>query len=180
MASDADGGLGLPGLERRLFWGAMAVTVVLDFATKLLAEATLLRTPISVFGDWFQLRLVHNPGAAFGLHVGPYSRWVFFAVALVAVVFLARMSRSSPVGDRFRQLALGLVAGGAAGNLIDRLRSPHGVVDFLDVGIGIHRWPTFNVADIAVSCGAFALAISLWREDARRQPKPEPKSASAA
>jgi signal peptidase II len=167
-----------PGPERRLFaWAALA-TVVLDLITKLIAEATLLRTPgISVFGDWFQLRLVYNQGAAFGLHVGPYSRWIFFTVALIAVVVLTRMSRSSPVGDRFRQLALGLVAGGAVGNLIDRIRSPRGVVDFLDVGVGSLRWPTFNVADIAVSCGAIALAISLWREDARR---PEPESASAA
>jgi signal peptidase II len=157
------------GAERRVFWTAAAVTVVLDLITKLAAEAMLLRTPpVSVIGEWFQLRLVYNPGAAFGLHVGPYSRWVFFVIAIVAVVVLVRMSRSSPVGDRFRQLALGLVAGGAAGNLIDRVRSPLGVVDFLDVGVGTLRWPTFNVADIAVSCGAIALAISLWREDARR------------
>jgi signal peptidase II len=166
------------GFERRVFWGAAAVTVVLDLITKLVAEATLLRTPgVSVIGDWFQLRLVYNQGAAFGLHVGPYSRWIFFAVALVAVFVLARMSQTAPAGDRFRQLALGLVAGGAAGNLIDRIRSSRGVVDFLDVGVGALRWPTFNVADIAVSCGAIALAISLWREDSRR---PEPESASAA
>ena len=166
-----------PTGERRLFVWAALVTVVLDVITKLIAEATLLRTPgISVFGDWFQLRLVYNQGAAFGLHVGPYSRWIFFTVALIAVFVLTRMSRSSPVGDRFRQLALGLVAGGAVGNLIDRVRSPRGVVDFLDVGVGSLRWPTFNVADIAVSCGAIALAISLWREDARR---PEPESVSA-
>ena len=63
---------------------------------------------VSVFGDWFQLRLVYNQGAAFGLHVGPYSRWIFFTVALAAVFVLTRMSRSSPIGDRFRQLALGL------------------------------------------------------------------------
>jgi signal peptidase II len=166
------------GAERRVFWTAAAVTVVLDLVTKIVAEATLLRTPgMAVVGDWFQLRLVYNQGAAFGLHVGPYSRWIFFGVALVAVFVLARMSQTSPAGDRFRQLALGLVAGGAAGNLIDRIRSGRGVVDFLDVGIGALRWPTFNVADIAVSCGAIALAISLWREDARR---PEPESASAA
>jgi signal peptidase II len=60
------------------------------------------------------------------------------------------------------------VAGGAAGNLLDRLRGAQGVVDFIDVGIGIHRWPTFNVADAAVSCGAIVLAVSLWVEDARR------------
>jgi signal peptidase II len=176
MGSVADPAV--PGVERRVFlWSALA-TVVLDLITKLVAEATLLRTPgISVFGDWFQLRLVYNQGAAFGLHVGPYSRWIFFTIALVAVFVLTRMSRSSPVGDWFRQLALGLVAGGAVGNLIDRVRSPRGVVDFLDVGVGALRWPTFNVADIAVSCGAIALAVSLWREDARR---PEPESASAA
>jgi signal peptidase II len=176
MASVVDAAA--PETERRVFvWAALGV-VVLDLITKLIAEATLLRTPgVSVFGDWFQLRLVYNPGAAFGLHVGPYSRWIFFAVALVAVFVLNRMSRGSPARDRFRQLALGLVAGGAVGNLIDRIRSPRGVVDFLDVGIGALRWPTFNVADIAVSCGAIALAVSLWREDARR---PEPESASAA
>jgi signal peptidase II len=87
------------------------------------------------------------------------------------------MSQTSPLGDSFRQLALGLVTGGAAGNLIDRIRSQRGVVDFLDVGIGALRWPTFNVADIAVSCGAIALVISMWREDSRRA---EPESASAA
>src|SRR4051794_41486895 len=153
-----------PGAERRVFAGAALGTVVLDLITKLVAEATLPRAPgVSVFGAWFQLRLVYNQGAAFGLHVGPYSRWIFFTVALVAVFVLARMSRTSPVGDRFRQLALGLVAGGAVGNLIDRVRSSRGVVDFLDVGVGALRWPTFNVADIAVSCGAIALAISLWR-----------------
>jgi signal peptidase II len=123
------------------------------------------------------LRLVYNQGAAFGLHLGPYSRWIFLTVAIVAVFVLRRMSHTSPPGDIFRQLALGLVAGGAAGNLIDRIRSERGVVDFLDVGIGALRWPTFNVADIAVSCGAIALVISMWREDSRRA---EPESASAA
>src|SRR5918912_2813937 len=133
MASAAD--VLAPGAERRVFWTAAVVTVVLDLITKLVAEATLLRTPgISVLGDWFQLRLVYNQGAAFGLHVGPYSRWIFFTVALIAVFVLARMSRSSPVGDWFRQLALGLVAGGAIGNLIDRGRGARGGGDFLDVG----------------------------------------------
>jgi signal peptidase II len=178
MASDAE--MLSPGEPRRVFLFAAAATMALDLVTKLIAEATLLRTPgVSVFGDWFQLRLVYNQGAAFGLHVGPYSRWIFFTVALVAVFVLARMSRNTSADDRFRQLALGLVAGGAIGNLVDRVRSARGVVDFLDVGVGALRWPTFNVADIAVSCGAIALATSLWREDARR-PGPESESASAA
>ncbi len=156
------------GAERRLFLGVALGVVALDAITKLAAEAFLLRSSgLSVAGEWFQLRLVYNPGAAFGLHLGPYSRWIFLALALGAVVLLNRMSLVAAPGDRFRQLALGLVAGGAAGNLIDRIRSPLGVVDFLDVGVGALRWPTFNVADIAVSCGAVALAISLWIEDSR-------------
>jgi signal peptidase II len=164
--------------DRRIFALALGGVVVLDFFSKLLAEAHLPHTVgRPVLGEWFQLRLVYNPGAAFGLDVGPYSRWVFFLVAVVAVVLLYRMSRNTPPGEFFRQLALGLVCGGALGNLIDRLRSPQGVVDFLDVGVGLHRWPTFNVADMAVSCGAVALAISLWREDAA-EPKPEPSSSS--
>ena len=155
--------------DRRLFWAAALLVVVLDVLTKLVAEATLLLTPgVPVIGEWVQLRLVYNRGAAFGLHVGPYSRWVFFAVAVLAVLVLNRMSLHTSQGDRFRQLALGLVAGGATGNLVDRVRSSRGVVDFLDVGIGSLRWPTFNVADIAVSCGGIALAIALWREDHRR------------
>ena len=155
------------GVDRRWYWTAAVSVVILDVITKLLAEGMLLRSAgIRIVGDWFQLRLVYNPGAAFGLHVGPYSRWVFFVIALVAVVVLYRMSRTAAPGDWFRQLALGLVTGGAAGNLVDRIRSPLGVVDFLDVGVGAMRWPTFNVADIAVSLGAVALAISLWREDA--------------
>lgn len=158
------------GAERRLYWTAGITVLVLDIATKFVAERDLLRsTGRSVFGEWFQLRLVYNPGAAFGLDLGPWSRWIFMGVAVVAVVALFRMSLHAESGDWFRQLALGLVSGGAVGNLLDRVRSSQGVVDFLDLGVGQWRWPTFNVADMAVSCGAIALAISLWREDARRE-----------
>lgn len=158
------------GADRRLYWAAGITVLVLDVITKFWAERELLRSAgRSVFGEWFQLRLVYNPGAAFGLDLGPFSRWIFMGVAIVAVVALFRMSQHAELGDWFRQLALGLVSGGALGNLIDRVRSSQGVVDFLDMGVNQWRWPTFNVADMAVSCGAIALAISLWREDARRE-----------
>jgi len=87
---------------------------------------------------------------------------------------LNALSRSADAGDWMRQLACGLVAGGATGNLIDRIRSARGVVDFLDFGVASYRWPTFNVADIAVTCGAVALAISFWREDLRRSAAASP------
>jgi signal peptidase II len=60
------------------------------------------------------------------------------------------------------------------GNALDRIRSADGVVDFLDLGTGAVRWPTFNLADVAVSVGAFLLAWVLWGDDAATEPQPEP------
>ena len=151
--------------ERRLFWGTAVAIVVADAGTKLLAESLLARRlPLAVIGEWVQLRLVYNQGAAFGLDVGAYSRWVFFALAVIALIVLGSMVRSPRPGARFRLLALALVCGGAAGNLIDRIRSPQGVVDFVDIGVRGLRWPTFNIADSAITVGAIALALSLWQE----------------
>ena len=164
--------------ERRLFWGTAAAIVVSDVITKLLAESLLARRlPLSVIGDWVQLRLVYNQGAAFGLDVGENSRWVFFGLAIIALVVLGSMVRSTRPGDRFRLLALALVCGGAAGNLIDRIRSAQGVVDFVDIGVGGWRWPTFNVADSAITVGAIALAISLWQEGRAHQRTKEAQAA---
>jgi signal peptidase II len=147
--------------RRTLFWGILLGVVALDFVTKQIAVATLSRGAVPVLGDWLVLRLVYNPGAAFGIHVGEHSRWVFTALALVALVVLGAMVRQSRADQWFRVTALALVCGGAVGNLGDRLRSGRGVVDFIDVWIGSFHWPTFNVADMAVSCGAVALAIVL-------------------
>jgi signal peptidase II len=158
------------GADRRLFWLLVMGAVVFDRITKIIAESTLLGAPVHVIGDTVQFQLVYNRGAAFGLGqaFGGAARWIFAAIAIGAVVLLWRMARDAEPDDLLRQGSLGLVAGGAAGNLIDRLLSSRGVVDFIDVGVGSLRWPTFNVADIAVSCGAVALALSLWREDLRR------------
>jgi signal peptidase II len=151
-----------------LFWPVMLLVTASDFATKALAVKSLVpkAMPHNVFGDWFRLALVFNPGAAFGLNVGLYSRFIFMGLTIVALIILARLYRSTRPGDASRVIALALVCGGAIGNLIDRVRSPDGVIDFIDVGISeITRWPTFNVADMAVSFGAFLLAWVLWEED---------------
>ena len=156
------------GRHARLFWGTALVALLMDVVTKALAHQLLVRhRAIPVLGDLFQLTLVYNPGAAFGLHVGSYSRSLFLAVAAVALFVLWRMYRETGPGGKLRLVALGLLWGGAGGNLINRLWSPSGVVDFIDVGIGTVRWPTFNVADIAVSSGALALCWALWDEDTR-------------
>ena len=103
------------GGERRLYWGTALAVIAFDLITKFLAEKFLVASVgRQVLGQWVQLRLVYNPGAAFGLDVGPYSRWIFMLVAIVAVVALYRMSRTALPGDWFRQLSLGLVSGGAS------------------------------------------------------------------
>jgi signal peptidase II len=150
-----------------LFWGAMITVVALDVVTKVLAVANLSpqHIPHEVIGNHLRLTLVYNPGAAFGLHLGGYSRWIFMALTVGALIVLGRLYQATRQGDLVRTLALALVCGGAVGNLIDRVRSPMGVVDFIDVGLRDMRWPTFNVADMAVSVGAFLLAWVLWGEE---------------
>lgn len=145
--------------------------VLVDQFTKMLAVDQLspAYVPHEVIGDAVRLTLVYNPGAAFGLHLGPWSRWIFTALTAVALVVLWRMYRASDPHERVKAVALAMVSGGAIGNLVDRLRSSRGVVDFLDVGVAAWRWPTFNVADIAVSCGAVLLAVVLWREEDVRE-----------
>jgi signal peptidase II len=141
--------------------------VILDLITKAVAVAVLAPSgmPNPVFGEWFRFALVYNPGAAFGLNLGAYSRWIFMALTAGALVVLWRLYREAADTDLRRVLAVSLVAAGAIGNVIDRIRSDLGVVDFIDVGIGTNRWPTFNVADIAVTTGAFLLAWVLWGDD---------------
>jgi signal peptidase II len=150
-----------------LFWGVLATVVALDVVTKVLAVANLSpqHIPHDVIGEHLRFTLVYNPGAAFGLNLGPYSRWIFMALTIGALVVLWRLYQATKQGDLYRTLALGLVCGGAVGNLIDRVRSPLGVVDFIDVGLRDMRWPTFNIADMAVSVGAFLLAWVLWGEE---------------
>lgn len=154
---------------RTLFWGVGLSAVAADAVTKQVAVNVLSRTPLPVLGDWLMFKLVYNPGAAFGIHVGAYSRIVFMVLALVALVVLGAMAYRTPRSQWFRLTALGLVCGGAVGNLLDRVRSSRGVVDFIDVYIGSFHWPTFNLADIAVTCGALALAATFWHEGRQTQ-----------
>jgi signal peptidase II len=140
--------------------------IVIDQITKVIVQQNLrLYDPVPVIGEFFRLTYIYNRGAAFGLHLGPWSRIVFTILPVVAAILLFMMYRQTPWRDKSRLVAIALVTGGAIGNLIDRLRSSRGVVDFFDVGFGDVRWPVFNVADIGVTIGALLLAVSLWREE---------------
>ena len=151
----------------RIFWPVLIAVILSDVVTKWIAVRDLYPrgVPREVFGDVIRLTLVYNRGAAFGISVGDYSRWIFLGLTIVALVILAQLYRATPGRDIARTLAISLVSAGAIGNLIDRVRGPQGVVDFIDMGIGDMRWPTFNVADMAVSTGAILLAYVLWHEE---------------
>jgi signal peptidase II len=159
-----------PRSTTRLFWGTAAAIIAADLVTKLLAqEHLLLHQPRRIIGDVVRFTLAYNPGAAFSMSVGPYSRYIFGTFAVIALVVLWRLYRmtgaGARAGDSLRVAALGLAFGGAAGNLIDRFRSPAGVVDFIDIGFGDTRFWTFNIADSAVTVGALLLAWSLSSEE---------------
>lgn len=153
--------------KARWFWPIFATIVLSDCTTKELVVAELSDEPGShqVLGEWVRFTLVYNRGASMNLSLGEASRIGFSLFAIVVLVVLFQHYRRAPQEARLKAAALALVAGGALGNLLDRLRSPRGVVDFIDVGIGDIRSYIFNVADIGVAIGAVLLAIALWRED---------------
>ena len=160
--------------KKVLLVGVVGTIVVLDVLTKMWAMNNLtFGYPVPVLGEFFRFTYTHNPGAAFGINIGEHSRMFFLVLSLVALVVLGFIYRSTPARDGLRLLAVALVSAGAIGNIIDRFRFEAGVVDFLDVGIGAHRWPIFNVADMAVSIGAVLLLISFYFEE-KDGDKPEP------
>ena len=146
------------------------LVVIADVATKRMAIARLgYGLSRDVIGDWVRFTLVFNKGAAFGTTVGDSSRWIFTLLAVAILFVLIRMAHQASPAERWKLFALGMVCGGALGNLIDRLRWSQGVVDFIDVGIGEHRFWVFNVADSAVSVGAVLLVLVLWAEERRHR-----------
>jgi signal peptidase II len=132
-----------------------AGVVVVDQVTKSAAQAHL-RAPVHLVGP-FGFALGYNTGSAFSLFTGaPAVLGAVVALVAAALVWAARRAQRRSVA-----VALGLVLGGAIGNLADRVfRGHHGaVVDF----ITLSHWPTFNVADACITVGTIVLVVSLWR-----------------
>ena len=153
---------------RRLAYLIVAsAVVVLDQVSK----AAVLRSiplyhAIPVIPGFFDLTHVQNTGAAFGILASLEAPWRSLLLNLIALgVFTAVLVwsfRTPPQAVRF-QAGFSLILGGAAGNLIDRFRSGS-VTDFLLFYVGRYQWPSFNVADSAITVGVFLLAWVLWTE----------------
>jgi len=149
-----------------LLVGVAAVVVALDQWTKSWAQQDLKVGPRHVLGPVY-LHLVVNPGAAFSFGTGASSVIAAVAVGLVLAVALYSRRLVKSEAPFLLMMALGLLAGGAVSNLADRFfRHDHGaVVDFIQL---VSWWPTFNLADAAITVGALTLAVSVvffpgWR-----------------
>jgi signal peptidase II len=144
--------------------GLAAMIFVADQLTKKAALAHLDPVrPVVMIPDFFHLVLVMNPGVAFGIFAGVPSRWRWIVTlfSLTALMLLASLAfQVLPRGSVVARVAIGLVFGGAAGNLLDRWRFG-AVVDFIDVFWRGYHWPAFNVADSAITLGVCLLAAEL-------------------
>lgn len=138
-------------------FSVVAVLVVLcDQITKALVLAKMpLFKSITIIPGFFSLTHVHNPGGAFGFlaqNGSPLRHWIFLCAALLALGLIIYFYHQTPKTHPYLGLGLSLIFGGAIGNVIDRLRFGE-VVDFLDFYVANLHWPTFNLADSAVTVG---------------------------
>jgi signal peptidase II len=130
--------------------------VLLDQLTKMVILKTMpLYYSISVIPGFFNITHIHNPGGAFGFLAGQspdIRRMVFIVVSMLAMCLILYFYHTTPRSQPVLSTGFGMIFGGAAGNLADRIRFGS-VVDFLDLYVGSYHWPAFNVADSSISIG---------------------------
>jgi signal peptidase II len=156
--------------HNRLPFGPLVLAfgiILADQISKIVIRTYLLAWDVlPVVPEFFNLVHIQNRGAAFGfLSHGP-GQWqpiFFIIITIAAAAIILSLMGTGQRQDRMFQFSLGAILGGAVGNLIDRIR--FGVVtDFLDIYIGKFHWPAFNIADMAISCGALLLLIAVYRK----------------
>ena len=153
----------MPDLFRRWGWIVLSI-IILDQATKLLADHYLnYHQPVSII-PMFNFTLVYNPGAAFSFlsDAGGWQRWFFIVLSSVISVVLFFWLVKLKAEQKLQMTSIAMILGGAIGNLIDRSVYGH-VIDFLDVYYQQHHWPAFNIADSAIFVGAILLIIDTFK-----------------
>lgn len=158
-----------PAFRARVFLPIFAGVFLSDCASKRAAVEQLSPpyVPHDVFGDVLRFTLAYNVRAAMGLTAGAWSRWILAGLAVAMLVAMAVWLLRTRSNDPRLFGAIALIAAGALGNLVDRLRWDRGVVDFIDVGFGDSRFWIFNVADMAITLGA----VILWLATRRTPPR---------
>lgn len=168
MGNGKGGVSGGNGLKKKyiIFFATVAPMVLLDFLTKAYISSTMfLHESFPVIEGFFNITYVRNPGAAFSfLADAPAAfRSIFFVtVTSLAILCILYYIAKDKFEDPLMTFGLSLIMSGAVGNLIDRVRLGE-VVDFIDVYVGSYHWPAFNVADSAITMGAFLLLLEIFR-----------------
>ena len=142
-------------------WIWAPAVFIIDFVSKrvVLANEEALRAKINILGELLRFIYVRNPGSAMGLF--PVGRWALVGISVLASAFLVYLYRTTDSRLKIRLAAMAAILGGALGNLVDRVFYGGLVVDFIDVGIGTHRFYTFNVADMGVTVGGTILFLCI-------------------
>jgi len=145
-----------------MFFVCAGVVFVADQVSKLLVQAHLRGAlPREIFPNFLQLSYAQNKGGAFSLLAN--HGWILTAVSVAAVVAILIWSFNIPRHEKLTRISLGLIFGGAVGNLFDRFRLGY-VIDFIDAHwYNTYHWPTFNFADtfICIGIGLFVIATIL-------------------
>jgi len=148
------------------------LVALLDQLTKILVKAAMpINSERVIIDGFFNLVHVENRGAAFGILNRSdieWQFWLFLLAAVVAAGVVIVLARQAGSQEYLFFTALGLILGGAAGNLVDRVLY-RAVVDFLDFYIKDWHWPAFNVADIAICCGAALALLVSWKWGGRQE-----------
>jgi signal peptidase II len=171
-------------VNRKYLWlaAAVAIVTVLDQYTKhLVVQKLKSGAVVDVVKRCFQLRYVENPGAAWGFLASANESFrapFFVAVSLLAIAFILYFYRKVEGDQKVMLVSLSMILGGAVGNFIDRLRHNY-VVDFIDWYWKDWHWPTFNIADSAISLGVILMVWSMiFGEEERREAAPDPAPAA--
>jgi len=164
--------------KARWFWPIVIALLVTDCATKRAVEHRLALGELKpVVGDVVRFTLSYNQNAAMSIDLGGDSRRTVLSVlTIAALLVLGVLYHRTRPSERLRVIGVALVAGGALGNLLDRIRSSAGVVDFIDVGVAQVRFWTFNVADMGITAGAVLLLIALGLNQHERALVPPQRS----
>ena len=160
-------------MKNKYSWVAMiaSMVIILDQLSKYaVIKRFFLHESVKVIPGFFSLTYVRNPGAAFGILAGASGAWrtVFFiTVSLAALAVLTTLVHKT--AERLPLIAYALICGGAVGNLIDRVRFGE-VVDFIEWYYRSYHWPTFNIADSAITAGVALLAIEMLFAGKQQEP----------
>ena len=159
------------------FFVILILVVISDQLSKLwILQNFALYDSTVIIPGLFNLTFLRNTGAAFGMFAGQpalYRQLFFITMAVVALVVIILMQRKLGPQNSWYTISLAFISGGAVGNLIDRI-AYGSVIDFLDVYIGSHHWPAFNIADSGITVGVCIFLITQFIEDRQEKRKVQP------